>query len=733
MAFSTLEQEDVIIATLAESPRVAVDIIGHSTQGRPIRLLRIGIPPPPLTQRAVLLCTGAVHGDEPAGREGLLVWAQELVDEDDPDIEEFLADHGVLIIPTVNPDGIASGTRRNGANVDIARDCLTLSQPESQALAAVLGTARPLVHLDQHEADPQLSNNVTFLHPTLAAAPPIPVARSQDLIVDLKARMTTEGWSSGDYNGLDSEQVPRNAASLRHCAGTLVETSVGGAGQTEELRTEQQRVCAEETLLYCVEHVDTMFSEVATSEADVTAEGAAGTTPFDLRVATLDPPPLGYRLTGLVPQLHLSAFNITLAPGVIVRMDQPAQRAIPFLFDPAAATPVNPALQLFTLTPQVIVPTVQQLAPIVAGSHHPVFEAILVDGFQSGPEPTGTPLVIRDGDVTFDATADVHGTLSLTVAAVDEQTGRSLFPRRAPDLLAPYGREVFVRRGVDLGGAGIMWSPLGYFRLTIVEQGDTSDAPLTLAGSDRMWLLQRSNVLVPQAFPPETTFAEFVAALVGAVHPQAVVAFDDDTAFEPIGRQLVVDESRYDPLREVADGLGKIMWWDGEGVLRIESGPDEQTPVWRVAAGRGGVLIESSRRVSTESAFNAVVVIGTGGDVDPVQGQAVDVGPLSPTRWGGDFGRIPHRVQLPTVNTTAQAADAAREILRRNLGAAYSADFGAVVNPALRPRMPVLVVQGDGNREVHVMQSVTIPLVAGAAMTGTTRERTNVVIGSVIS
>lgn len=373
---------------------------------------------------------------------------------------------------------------------------------------------------------------------------------------------------------------------------------------------------------------------------------------------------------------------------------------------------------------------VREFAPVVAGSHDPVFEARVLTSFQTGEEPDGVELPIIDGDVQYDSTADVFGTLSLTTVGADPTTGRSRLPRLADDLLAPYGNELFVRRGVDIGSA-ILWSPLGYFRIETAEQTGTTDSPIQLSGSDRMSGIIEADLVQPREFGPQTTFALLFANLVGDVYPDATVVFDDDSGFFEIGRQLIVDESRYEPLREMVDSLGKTMRWDGDGTLRIESAPSEDAPVWRVAAGRDGVLLDSGRRVTRNGTFNAVVVFGEAGSTDnPVKGVAVDAGPKSPTRWGGRFGRVPHTVQLPTVITTEQATTAAREILRRNLGVNFSADFAAVPNPALRPWHPILVIHDDGSRDTHVVETLTVPLTVGPGMTGTTRERTAIVIGA---
>lgn len=372
---------------------------------------------------------------------------------------------------------------------------------------------------------------------------------------------------------------------------------------------------------------------------------------------------------------------------------------------------------------------VAEFAPLITGSHQPVIEARLITTYQEGDDPDGTDVPIEGGDVRFDATTEVLATFRMTTQGTDPTSGRSWFPRRATAPLAPYGDEIFVRRGVDIGST-ILWSPLGYFRLEDTEQDDDPESPIRLAGSDRMAAIVEADMVTPRVFRRTTPVANVFNRLVRDVYPDATVVFDDSGA-DPIGRQLVVDDSRYEPLAELADGLAKVFYVDGAGRFRVEAAPSDDTIAWRLAAGRGGVLLRGGRRLSRRGAFNAVVVDGEGGGTDqPARGVAVDSGPTSPTRWGGRFGKVPRRESLPGVTTDLQAAAAAREILRRNLGAYYSADFGSIVNPALRPRMVLWVEQRNGDGEKHVVETLSIPLTVDGTMTGTTRERTLVSIGS---
>jgi hypothetical protein len=148
---------------------------------------------------------------------------------------------------------------------------------------------------------------------------------------------------------------------------------------------------------------------------------------------------------------------------------------------------------------------------------------------------------------------------------------------------------------------------------------------------------------------------------VGEAYPGAVVDFDDESEFGALSRSIVVEESRYDALREIATALGKVMHFDGEGRLVIRSAPSPTGPPrWSVRAGQGGVLVNAARSLSREGVYNGVVVRGEGGDTTaPVLAVVVDGDPRSPTRWGGAFGKVPRFWSSPLI-TDAEAAETRR-------------------------------------------------------------------------
>jgi len=129
-------------------------VIGHSVRGRPIVAYERGDPTGP-----AVVVIGVIHGSEPAG---LLVVRR---------LERVALPTGVhlWLVPTVNPDGLAAGTRQNAHGVDLNRNWPTawvpngrpwdgyysgprpLSEPENRAMKAFLLRVRPALTIWYHQ------------------------------------------------------------------------------------------------------------------------------------------------------------------------------------------------------------------------------------------------------------------------------------------------------------------------------------------------------------------------------------------------------------------------------------------------------------------------------------------------------------------------------------------------------------------------------------------------------
>lgn len=135
----------------ASSDEADCQTLGYSVRGTPLRALVIGRAGAPASPRRLrVMLVGSHHGgSEPAGGEALLHIGRALLHGDLrelPTLAEF------VIVPDVNPDGRDDDASRNANRVNLNRDYVLLSQPESRALNAAVQRYRPDVVLDAHES-----------------------------------------------------------------------------------------------------------------------------------------------------------------------------------------------------------------------------------------------------------------------------------------------------------------------------------------------------------------------------------------------------------------------------------------------------------------------------------------------------------------------------------------------------------------------------------------------------
>jgi protein MpaA len=110
-------------------------VVGHSVEGRPIELVHVAGPGPRV------LVVGCIHGNECAGMAVVAALRRA-----HPDVDLWL-------VPTLNPDGLAHGTRGNAHGVDLSRTFPGGREPETRAGVAIVRRVRPDVTIwfHQHE------------------------------------------------------------------------------------------------------------------------------------------------------------------------------------------------------------------------------------------------------------------------------------------------------------------------------------------------------------------------------------------------------------------------------------------------------------------------------------------------------------------------------------------------------------------------------------------------------
>ena len=98
-----------VVAALPAPAAAESVLLGRSTQGREIRAVRLG---DPAAERRALV-VGAIHGNETAGMRVTRMLRKRISVSSAVDL---------WVIETVNPDGVARGTRGNARGVDLNRN-----------------------------------------------------------------------------------------------------------------------------------------------------------------------------------------------------------------------------------------------------------------------------------------------------------------------------------------------------------------------------------------------------------------------------------------------------------------------------------------------------------------------------------------------------------------------------------------------------------------------------------
>lgn len=332
-------------------------------------------------------------------------------------------------------------------------------------------------------------------------------------------------------------------------------------------------------------------------------------------------------------------------------------------------------------------------------SHTPIFK---VDLFRT--DGSVEPLEILGGSVTVDRGQAIRRTCTINLADV------TLIPRTAADKLSVYGAQLRVSRGIDYGDGTTELVPLGVFRLDD-NDGDVDVGPVTLAGKSLECVIQDDKFTTP--YRASGTAVGAVTALIQRSIPSAaVINLAADAAIGP--RTFDVQGDPWAAVVECAAAIGAEVYCDPDGVFIITTLPDllAVPPVWTIAAGEGGAYVSAKRGMHAAGIFNGVLASGenTETNAPPVSALVVDTDPTSPTYWSGPFGHRPTFYSSATLTTTGACTAAATVKLRAAVAPNASADISSLPNPALAPGDVVRVVYPDGTKELHQLQSFSVPL-----------------------
>jgi hypothetical protein len=149
---TTYDELDGYIQQLEKSGLVKAEVLAKSVQGRSIFGIKLsssefGHDP----SKIKVLLLAQQHGNEQGGKEGALLLIQELLK---PQNQYLFKRIDLVIVPQMNPDGSETNRRRNGNGMDLHRNHLILTEPETTGLHRLFDKYLFEVTMDIHEYSP---------------------------------------------------------------------------------------------------------------------------------------------------------------------------------------------------------------------------------------------------------------------------------------------------------------------------------------------------------------------------------------------------------------------------------------------------------------------------------------------------------------------------------------------------------------------------------------------------
>lgn len=153
------------VERVAQELGLSLSVKGYSVQQRPLYHLEMG------SGNYKVLLWSQMHGNESTTTKALFDFIA-FLGSDAPEAKRLCAHFRFCILPLVNPDGAEVYTRVNANGVDLNRDAVALTQPESRFLREVFEAFQPDLAYNLHDqrtifgaGDSGLPATVSFLAP----------------------------------------------------------------------------------------------------------------------------------------------------------------------------------------------------------------------------------------------------------------------------------------------------------------------------------------------------------------------------------------------------------------------------------------------------------------------------------------------------------------------------------------------------------------------------------------
>ncbi|WP_407354315.1 M14 family zinc carboxypeptidase [Luteimonas sp. R10] len=240
--FSPEQWWEAAMPLLAEERGFAVEAVGSSVEGRPLRHVHWGNGP------TRVLLWSQMHGDESTASMALADLFRFLGEHPDHPVVARLRERTSLhFLPVMNPDGAARFQRRNAQGIDLNRDARALATPEARALKALRDRLEPAYGFNLHDQDPgyragdsDLGTAIALLAPPFDEGRGVNEVRARAIEVAAVIRIALEPRIPGRIARWDDTFNPRAFGDLMTQWGTstiLIESGgIEGDPEKQALR-----------------------------------------------------------------------------------------------------------------------------------------------------------------------------------------------------------------------------------------------------------------------------------------------------------------------------------------------------------------------------------------------------------------------------------------------------------------------------------------------------------------
>ena len=270
---------------------------------------------------------------------------------------------------------------------------------------------------------------------------------------------------------------------------------------------------------------------------------------------------------------------------------------------------------------------------------------------------------VEDGSVSWDASQQVQGSLSLSVpraGAAGDEDWRDWDPTDPTHPLSCFGQVLHVSLTIGSLISSAWWTvPLGRFLITSVEPGPST---VRVTGKSLLQRLEEDRLIEPMAPDPAGSMASELRRLIGS---RMGLIIDPALRDYPCP-SMTWGESRIDAVYEIARSWPAVVREGGDGILYVSPPTPDPTsrPELRLSDGAEGTVVGVAASVSRDKIYNRVVARGQeSSDEGAPSFQAIADQMTGPMRVDGPYGVVPRFFSSPLITSVAQAKSTAEAML----------------------------------------------------------------------